>query len=207
MGKALSGSPLIWRGAQSGFVTRPVSYREDAMGSPRVHDLTVPIANRKAFGERLRIAMKSSGATIEALSSEIGMSTSGIKKWLYGQAEPGLNAVIQCANALGVSVQWLATGEDSANSLAAPGWQSPNLAIDPELLGRITDRILRTYKEAGVAIPSVDVGRLAAKWYGLIAEIGEDPAARSGGLIVLSNQLKADLVNPIAPSISRKRQV
>lgn len=155
-----------------------------------------------ALIDRLRECAKLAGSGT-ALSQKTGISRSTLETYLSGQSEPRLSTLRQIADAAGVSIAWLASGDETALTAKMPATSG---AIDPELMGRVTDKILRTYKELGINILPVDVGRLSAKWYGLVAHIGDDPAERAGALAVLAAQLKAELSAPITPDTASKRR-
>ncbi len=63
-----------------------------------------------AFSKRMDVAIRrAGGATL--MAGKAGVSGSVLRKWRAGQSEPSLSRLVSMANAAGVSVQWLATGE------------------------------------------------------------------------------------------------
>lgn len=76
-------------------------------------DFPVQDQKRKAFANRLKQAMRGK-FTQETLAEEIGLSLSGIKKWFSGITDPSWSSVVLAAKACGVSLDWLATGEQPA---------------------------------------------------------------------------------------------
>jgi transcriptional regulator with XRE-family HTH domain len=88
-----------------------MSYGTIKADSMTGHDLTDTLGNRKAFAERLKVAIAAAGRTQEALAADVGLSLSGFRKWLYGDTEPQMSGLVRAADALGVTIKWLATGE------------------------------------------------------------------------------------------------
>lgn len=71
-------------------------------------ELTAGAASCKEFAVRLRVLVpKGKQADFAA---RVGVSVSGIKKWLSGDAEPGLTNLVSLSDVAGVTVGWLATG-------------------------------------------------------------------------------------------------
>lgn len=73
----------------------------------------------------------------------------------------------------GVNVQWLLTGQGPM-MMGAPAVQmepraepdaAPARELDDELMARVVDTIVRAYKDAGVALAPMDLGRLAGMHY------------------------------------------
>ncbi len=61
--------------------------------------------------DRLREAREVAGLTQQQLADKIGIQVSSICRYEKGQT-PRLGRVAELASALGVSVNWLATGKD-----------------------------------------------------------------------------------------------
>jgi transcriptional regulator with XRE-family HTH domain len=78
------------------------------------------LARDVPFSDRLRTLMV--GRSIRQLAASAGLSQTGVRAYLTGTSEPGLSALVQLANVLGVSVQWLATGEEFDDGSTAIGY-------------------------------------------------------------------------------------
>ncbi|MEL4888871.1 helix-turn-helix domain-containing protein [Pectobacterium betavasculorum] len=65
------------------------------------------------FGERLKLAMN--GLSNMELSRRSGLSETTIRKYIQGKIYPGLDSLALVAEACGVSLSWLATGEGDPN--------------------------------------------------------------------------------------------
>ncbi|MBR7517923.1 hypothetical protein KC217_19800, partial [Mycobacterium tuberculosis] len=81
-----------------------------------------------------------------------------LDRWKDGRSKAPLFAVAAICRAAGRSVGWL-LGEGSTPDIAATE------AIDPELFGRVVDRVSRVYREEGVRLSDIDLGRIAAERY------------------------------------------
>lgn len=75
--------------------------------------------------------------TVENLAEKIGLSVSGVKKWLYDQADPSFSAISRAAEALDVSLDWLATGQ----------------GVQPIDFTETLEKIEQRLERAGVPIP------------------------------------------------------
>lgn len=67
-------------------------------------------AKADAFGIRMNIAIKRAGG-VTKMSEKAGVSGSVLRKWRSEKSDPSRTSLIKVANAAGVSVEWLATGE------------------------------------------------------------------------------------------------
>lgn len=71
-----------------------------------------------AIGMRMRSRRLNLALTQESLASRCGSKQADISRWERGE-EPSASRVPAIADALGVSVRWLLTGEDTGPSEAA----------------------------------------------------------------------------------------
>jgi len=65
-----------------------------------------------SFQDRLNFLVKKFG-TAENLSKKSGVSAHNIGKYISGETSPGMDKLIKIAQAADVSIDWLATGEES----------------------------------------------------------------------------------------------
>lgn len=145
----------------------------------------------KGFTTRLRMLVSRS-ASERAFAREVGIPYGTLSGLLDGKS-PRLETLVAIASAKDVEYRWLATGEgeEAAREIAASGVpQRPSLQIDPELLGRVVDRIARVYREEGVRLADVDLGRLSAEKYAEIADLAGDPDEWSGFLEVIASRVR-----------------
>jgi transcriptional regulator with XRE-family HTH domain len=67
----------------------------------------------ESIGERIRAARKDAGFNQAALAARIGVSQPAVASWESGQHDPRRLMLVRIAEALGVSVGWLAGGARS----------------------------------------------------------------------------------------------
>ena len=72
--------------------------------------------------------MKLKGLTQRQLADQIGTSQASISKWLRG-AMPQADQLHAASTALGVTMEWLLTGESSTTGASAPASARPSKAI------------------------------------------------------------------------------
>jgi transcriptional regulator with XRE-family HTH domain len=140
-----------------------------------------------------------------AFAKEIGLSPGGLRGLLHEGNSPTLDTLTAIANARGVSLQWLATGEgDRHASPPSPGLQPTR--PDPELFGRVVDRISRVYREEGVRLADIDLGRLAAERYAEIVDLAGDPDEWPALLDLIGTRVRRTLRAAAADPASVKRE-
>lgn len=89
-------------------------------------ELTNPESNSQ-FSDRLKAAIPA-GMTQQEFAARIGVSVSGLRKWLAGSAEPGIGHLPRIAAETGKSIEWLVSGASSGDN-AALG--APSYAVEP----------------------------------------------------------------------------
>lgn len=76
-------------------------------------DVTVPAPNSDAVVERIKQVIGDEG--VRKYARRAGLKTSTLQATLSGRSLPGLNTLVAIARAGGVSIDWLATGEEAAD--------------------------------------------------------------------------------------------
>lgn len=143
---------------------------------------------------RLRKIIDTLGSIARA-SSIAGITPEQLSKWRDGKARASFMGLAALAQAAGYSLDWLATGEPSS-SIPTP----VATAIDDELLGRMTEAIVRLHKEEGVPLAPMDLGRLAGRRYVEIVSATDDPDERLTMIKLVIAQLRAELRTARAPT-------
>lgn len=176
-------------------------------------DLTIP-ESKGQFGFRLRQAIPK-GMTQQVFATKIGASVSGLRKWLAGDAEPGIGYLPRIAEVTGVSIEWLATGEgpmircektEPPQHESSPVGNAALLAShDEELMGRLVDGILAVYKEEGVGLPPRDLGRLAERMRIDLINDYDDPDERRIAVKAALSQLRRNLRDAPVGTISKRQ--
>lgn len=152
-----------------------------------------------------------------AFARKCGIPDSSMRQYLKGSI-PGADKAAQIADRNGVTLQWLITGEGpqfpaaagAPPPAAAPGFaedQAPYSAgPDPELFGRIVDRIAKVHREEGVRLADIDLGRLAAERYAEIVGLAADPEEWPGFLEVIAARVRKAIRAAAADPANVKRE-
>lgn len=86
-----------------------------------------------AFGERLKILQRNAGLTNEQLARRIGTGLRNVQRWRSSEAAPRIDALIDLADALGVTLDELVGREPGrATSRAADRREDPLDAAERE---------------------------------------------------------------------------
>jgi len=78
------------------------------------------------------------------------------------------------------------------------------LELDEELNARVVDGISRLYKDEGVGLSAMDLGRLAARLYADLINAIDDPVERRIGLKLALEQLRRDLRKPVDDTSNKR---
>ncbi|WP_197024015.1 helix-turn-helix transcriptional regulator [Xanthobacter sp. 126] len=125
---------------------------------------------------------------MDALATETDTPRRTLGNYLSGRNEPKLSFLMAVCDRYGVELNWLVNGEELAVvTPAAP------LQLDQELMGRVTDAIVRLYKEERVALAPVDLGRLAARKYAEIVAATDQADERLAMVKLVTAQLRMEL--------------
>ncbi len=81
-------------------------------------DLTLQPDEPSNFAQRLRSAIEPD-VPLAQIAKGAAVSLSGLKKWLAGASEPGMQAAAALARTLNVNLEWLATGQEPMERGAA----------------------------------------------------------------------------------------
>jgi len=141
------------------------------------------------FHERLRKILEGE-ASSSAFARRAGISQSGFHRIEKG-GEPTLKTIIAIAKAAGVSVQWLATGDEGAGGHASEGAEGE---LDKWLFSRVIDGIRRTYEKVGGRLQTVNEVELGLEMYRQITAVAENQEDRRGALLMALYQLERELL-------------
>ena len=112
--------------------------------------------------ERLAHAVQTKGLSVKKFARLVGVSETTVSMWMSGDAEPRSALVPRIAGTLAVSVRWLLTGEDEAETPQAAETRPPDpqMLLDElliiqsltnncdERLARIEQRLVRVFAES-----------------------------------------------------------
>jgi transcriptional regulator with XRE-family HTH domain len=144
---------------------------------------------------RLKEARKRLELSQEEMAARLDVSPRTYQGYEQGRSAPKMASMAILAE-LGFNLGWLAIGEGLMHTEDTPPPRHTDAGLEPideELMGRIVDGISKVYKEEGVRIPPVDLGRLAQRLANQLAETYEDPEDRPVGLKLLLTGLRKDL--------------
>jgi phage repressor protein C with HTH and peptisase S24 domain len=74
---------------------------------------TIVGATEEEFRRRLRLIMQQFGSVAD-LARAVGVSDNAIYKWVSGRGQPSMISLVNLARAARVSIEWLATGQETA---------------------------------------------------------------------------------------------
>lgn len=132
------------------------------------HRVSVEAWNIDAFSARLREAMVD--RTPYSIQKQTGIAQSLIGKYLDGVSTPGTDKLVVLANALGVSVAWLATGEPAKE--AAPSLLGKPDA-DLDALEEVVSKIRRMFRERSISLKPEAEARIVRLVYEYYLRQGE----------------------------------
>ena len=132
----------------------------------------------------------------------------GIRTWQtyeLGNSLPKAETLNQLSE-MGYSIDWLLTGQGPmrVGGMAENSAPYDHKSIDGELMGRVTDAIVKLYRDENVKLPPVDQGRLAAVIYCEV-ELVSAPEGRLGALEYLIASKRRELRAAAAGDASSKR--
>ena len=161
--------------------------------------LAVPAMTNPAgtIAERIR-QVRGDRSQME-FATELGVHKEMLGKYERGLSVPG-GEVLARMREHGVDINWLLTGQGSMRENHATQKSNldgvQNITLDEELNARVVDGISRLYKDEGVGLSSMDLGRMAAKVYSDLVNTFGDSDERRIGLKATLAQLRRQLREP-----------
>lgn len=140
------------------------------------------------FTDRLR-GMVAESSSERAFAREVGIPQGTLRGLLAGKS-PTLETLTAIVSAKGVEYRWLATGAGPQFAGQGVPRRIPTASFDAELLGRVVDKVARVYREEGVRLQDVELGRIAAERYAEIVEFSDDPDERLGFVEVVAARVR-----------------
>lgn len=112
----------------------------------------------EGVNKRIKSAVKSAGGN-NFVSEKSGINLRTLNNYISGRSEPKINAIVLIAETCGVSIEWLATGQDPDPAINYPESElgianppKPGL-IDGEMLSGIFKRTTEAMDKHGVNLP------------------------------------------------------
>lgn len=143
--------------------------------------------------ERFQLVLKRVGG-LKGASELIATKGEQIAKWRDGKARPPFFSLLTLVSAAELDLNWLAMGGERAER---PRTATP-ADIDDELFGRVFDAVQRLYKDQGMTVPPVDLGRTVARKYSEIIAATADPEERLTMIKLVVAQLRSDILSAVA---------
>lgn len=141
--------------------------------------------------------------SVHAFAKRCEVSGTAMRQYLEGSI-PSADKAARIASQSGVNLQWLVTGEGP--KYPEPVRPAGDAAIDPELLGRVIDRISRVYRDERVHLADVELGRLAAVYYAELLDFSADPEERMVFLDLIGVRVRKAIRAAAADPANVKRQ-
>lgn len=148
------------------------------MGRPRKSDP----ARLSGFHARF-ISLKKTGETDREFASRLGLSPAGVSRLMNG-GTPDFDTLIALANKSGVTVGWLAAGEESSTAKG----QSFDIAesvgdtVDYQLLKVVVETVAETLQSQGRVLPPATLAEVIALSYSIMSK--EDDQQQGSDKIV-----------------------
>lgn len=147
-----------------------------------------------AFADRVARICEMVGGSAE-LARRAGLSRRVVDKYVAGGSDPSRQRLIRLAQAAGVSLQWLATGEGSDKRGGGVIQDEAILHLDRGLLGVVLkglrDAAQRRGEAGAMGFADAEL-ELAVMLYEKIAALGlEEPEARYGALRMALAEIEA----------------
>jgi phage repressor protein C with HTH and peptisase S24 domain len=129
-------------------------------------------SEREVFISRLKSVVEAFGSN-SAFAREIGSAESTIRRWLAGTVEPKYDSLVAIANAANISLEWLMTGKEDADSPIAPIYSGDSTGIRAEqgiqetMIVRWDNMEPTIYKgdEIGIEIVEIDPSEVTSGIY------------------------------------------
>lgn len=113
-------------------------------------DQPIDLKGLSSFPERLKKIMK--GQSARAFARTSGIDDKSIRKYLSGTGEPTLKNLIKLSTATGVSIQWLATGEEDSKQ----GIEDKETQKLVELVSKLPEKARREILSRAESLYEVD---------------------------------------------------
>lgn len=159
------------------------------------------------FAQRLILARGKKSRAEVALA--LGCPVETLGNYERGRTFPDLERLRRLRQVLGVSLDWLLTGEGESWGGRVGGGQSPPSVsaeqapypVDEEILCWISDEIIALALGIGRSVTTAQVVALAAAWYNDLLFVCHSPEERVIGLrVMLQNLRRSWMSAPVQPT-------
>jgi len=130
----------------------------------------------------------------DEFATRIGVHKNALGKYERDENIPGGDVLTRFYEVLDVNITWLLTNVGHPHVKTVPDEpRGPNgtsaessPVIDPQLLSRVYDKVLKAFTETGLSITPLALGKLVAEIYNEVAGQDDDPEER---LIALGSRI------------------
>lgn len=142
--------------------------------------------------------------SVLGFAKRCGVPATTMRQYLAGSV-PSADKAAQIAERTGVSLIWLING--TGPKVGEPAEiVSRGSAPDPELFGRVVDRIARVHRDESVRLADVDLGRMAAERYAEIIDLAGDPDEWPALLDLIGTRVRRAIRAAAADPMNVKRE-
>ena len=127
-----------------------------------------------------------------------GLQKGAYEKWVYARSSPSVEALAKIAKVAGVSLDWLAFGEEGQPAQERTGWHRYDPPYNYDWMWQIIDMLGDLYRMNGIEPAPDRLLHEAADIYGEAAKIA-DPDERSRA-ISMAVAIMAKVIKPPEPA-------
>lgn len=149
------------------------------------------------FQDRIETIIRLCGSVAE-LSRKSHLSRGVIGKYQNGESDPSRSRLIALAQAAGVRVEWLATGEGAMRPSDDEPKPAPAGGIDRDLLAAVHKGVAELYRSENARISADPLADEVARIYDDLVGAYDTPEERQSGLKLALHQLRRELQAPAA---------
>ena len=139
------------------------------------------------FTARMAIVVDAAGGVAQ-LAQQASLSRSVIHKYLNGESDPSRIRLIDLAQAGGVRLLWLATGQGPMRVGAVE--DQPTRPLDRDLLMFIAQGVAQVRQDTGTPLDGLDFVRLVAGTYEELCQTYESDQERRIGFRIVQHRLR-----------------
>jgi transcriptional regulator with XRE-family HTH domain len=133
--------------------------------------------SQAAFHQRLKFARKYLGLTVAQAATAASVGRATWERYEKGDTAPTPSQMMPLINE-GIDPTWLLTGQGAMVRGEDKVEDAQPSQLDKKLIGRLTDKIIRTYRELGMGIAWHEAAEMAVDEHNRIVTSVADPVDR-----------------------------
>ncbi len=138
------------------------------------------------------------------IAEALGIPSSTLANYEQGRTFPDQETLAKMKDVLGVSLDWLVTGDANTRTPEAVP-TAVRAGVDEELMARVAEGIAEVYKAENARIYTGPLVRAAARMYDDLVAAYDSPEERQVGLKGMLQQLRRELRSPGAAGANSKQ--